>query len=83
MNMKQDIFRKKSLERIQSPDQIDDYVRVVTPSLWLLLGAIVLLLTMGIMWGVMTRVEAEVTHSDGQVTTEQVAPISFIFDEGR
>ncbi|HAE45644.1 MAG TPA: NHLP bacteriocin system secretion protein, partial [Lachnospiraceae bacterium] len=63
--MKQDIFRKKSLERIQSPDQIDDYVRVVTPSLWLLLGAIVLLLTMGIMWGVMTRVEAEVTHSDG------------------
>ncbi len=80
--MKQDIFRKKSLERIQSPEQIDDYVRVVTPGLWLMIAAITMLLIAGIMWGVMTRLEVSVTQSDGTVTTEQIAPISFVFDEG-
>ena len=80
--MKQDIFRKKSLDRIQSPEQIDDYVRVVTPGLWLVLGAIVFLLAAGIMWGITSRVEVTVTHPDGQVTVEEVAPISFVFSEG-
>ena len=81
--MKQDIFRKKSLERIQSPEQIDDYVRVVTPGLWLIIAAITLLLIAGITWGIATRLEVSVTHQDGTPITEAIAPISFVIDEGK
>ncbi len=80
--MKQDIFRKKSLERIQSPEQIDDYVRVVTPGLWLILAAITLLIIAGIMWGITARLEVTETKNDGTVTTTEIAPISFVIDEG-
>ena len=31
------LFRKKSLERISSPEQLNEYVRVSTPSVWLVL----------------------------------------------
>ena len=46
------LFRKKSLERISAPDQLNDYIRVSTPSVWLLLGAIVVLLVGVCVWGV-------------------------------
>lgn len=35
-----EIFRKKVLERVASPDRLDEYIRVSNPSVWLLLGAI-------------------------------------------
>ena len=46
------LFRKKSLERISSPEQLNSYIRVATPSVWLLLTAIVLLLAGVCVWGV-------------------------------
>ncbi|MCR4807821.1 MAG: hypothetical protein K5857_09120 [Lachnospiraceae bacterium] len=39
-----DLFRKKSLERISSPEELNDYIRVTTPGIWLILVAITLLL---------------------------------------
>ena len=80
--MKEDIFRKKSLEKIQSPEQIDDYVRVITPGLWLVLGAVILLLSAMILWGIMARIEVDASGEGGGGVTKQVAPISFVFDEG-
>ena len=46
------LFRKKSLERISSPEQLNSYIRVSTPSVWLLLTAIVILLAGVCVWGV-------------------------------
>lgn len=43
-------FRKESLERAKSPDQLDDYIRVSNPGVWMVLGAVVLLLIAGIVW---------------------------------
>ena len=42
--MKNGLFRKKSLERISSPEELHDYMRVTSPRLWMLLGAITALL---------------------------------------
>ena len=39
-----DLFRKKSLQRMSSPEQLDDYIRVTTPSVWLILFALIILL---------------------------------------
>lgn len=44
------VFREKSLERISSPEQLDDYIHVSNPSVWMILGVIVLLLVSGIIW---------------------------------
>ena len=45
------LFRKKSLERISSPEQLNAYIRVSTPSVWLVLAAVVVLLTGVCVWG--------------------------------
>lgn len=38
--MNETIFRKKSLERIASPDKLDDYLKVTSPSVWVILAAL-------------------------------------------
>ena len=43
--MEQQIFRQKSIERISSPEQLHDYIRVTSPRLWMLLAAIIVLIT--------------------------------------
>ena len=42
--MENGLFRKKSMERISSPEALHDYMRVTSPRLWMLLGAIAALL---------------------------------------
>ena len=38
------LFRQKSLDRISSPEEMHDYMRVTSPRLWMILAAIVVLL---------------------------------------
>ena len=68
------IFREKSLERVSSPEQLNDYIRVTTPSVWIVLIALVVLLVGMLAWGVLGRIEV---HTDDGAT-EEIAPISFI-----
>jgi hypothetical protein len=42
--MDNQLFRKKSIDRISSPEKLEDYMRVTSPRLWMLLSAIVILL---------------------------------------
>lgn len=42
--MQNSIFRKKSLDRVASPEQLNDYMRVTGPSIWMVLGAVIALL---------------------------------------
>ena len=42
--MSSELFRQKSLDRISSPEELHDYMRVTSPRLWMLLTAIVVLL---------------------------------------
>lgn len=43
-SMENQLFRKKSMDRISSPEELHDYLRVTSPRLWMILGAIVVLL---------------------------------------
>ena len=69
-----DLFRKKSIDRVSSPEQLNDYIRVTTPSVWLVLLAVILLLIGLLIWSIFGTVS--VNHADG--TTDSVHPISFI-----
>ena len=51
------LFREKSLTRLSSPEQLNAYIRVSTPSVWLLLAAIVVLLFGVCVWGVLGHMD--------------------------
>ncbi|MEN6418582.1 MAG: hypothetical protein ABFC73_06635 [Clostridiaceae bacterium] len=55
------IFRKESIERISSADQLDDYIRVQKPSVWILLMLVVALLVAAFVWAGTTKLETTVT----------------------
>ncbi len=46
------IFRKKSLDHISNPEQIDDYIKISSPTIWLILAAILIVLVGSIIWNV-------------------------------
>ena len=43
--MSDQIFRKKSLDRISSPEQLNDYLRVANPGIWMSLAAVIILIS--------------------------------------
>ena len=58
--MGEEIFRKKSLDKAKSPDNLDDYIRVSNPSVWLLLISVIVLLIGACVWGVWGHVDSTV-----------------------
>lgn len=50
------LFREKSLEAIESPESLNDYLRVTSPGVWLVLAAVVALLVGAVLWGVFGRI---------------------------
>ena len=69
-----ELFRKKSLERISSPEQLDDYIKVTSVPVWIVLLAIVVILSGMLAWASFGTVES--VKADG--TTEYVHPITFV-----
>jgi hypothetical protein len=53
------IFRKKSIDKINSPEQLNEFITVSKPSIWLLLAAIILLLIGVCVWGVFGTLETK------------------------
>ena len=49
--MSDQIFRKKSLDRISSPEQLNDYIRMANPGIWMILAAVIILLAGVCVWG--------------------------------
>lgn len=57
------IFRQESLDRISSPEQLNDYIRVANPSVWIVLLALLLLLGGLLVWSVYGTLETTVDGS--------------------
>jgi HlyD family secretion protein len=53
------IFRKVALERLSSPEQLDQLLQVTDPKGWLALGALGLLLLTSVGWGVFGSIPTE------------------------
>ena len=56
---KNSVFRKKSVEQMQSPEALNDYLRVTSPGVWVFLGAVAAILIGVIIWGIFGRIETE------------------------
>ena len=70
--MAEPIFREKSLKRISSPEELGDYLRVTSPTVWMVLAAVILLLAGVIVWGSVATLESFATGTgtvqDGAMT---------------
>ena len=68
------VFRKKSLDQINSPEQLDDYIRVTTPSVWIVLLALVVLLVGVLAWSILGTMEVH----DEEGNVKEVHPITYV-----
>ena len=77
--MENGLFRQKSLERVSSPEQMDDYIRVTSPGVWLVLAAAIALLAGLILWAALGRLETTVTAA--AVAGPEVGPVCYIAED--
>ena len=72
----QPLFRKKTLDRISSPEQLTDYLRVTNPGIWVVLVTVILLLAGVFAWSLVgtleTSAEVKIAVSDH---TAKVIPL--------
>ena len=55
---KTSLFREKNLERLESPEKLNDYLRVTSPGVWMTLAAVIVLLIGVCIWGVFGTIQA-------------------------
>ena len=60
MAQENSIFRQKTMERISSPEQLTDYLRVTNPGIWVILASVLLLLVGLIAWSTVGTLETKV-----------------------
>lgn len=63
----QRIFRRKTIDRISSPERLNDYLRVTNSGVWVLLAAVILLLSGIFAWSIMGTLE---TTADVKIIVE-------------
>ena len=71
-----EVFREKSMKRVSQPEDLDDYIRVTTPSVWIVLLAVVLVLAAVVGWMIFGTVD--VHNDDGTVT--KTHPILYVIN---
>ncbi len=75
-NQSKIIFNQKSLAKISGPEELNAYIRVTTPSVWIVLAAIVLLVLGILGWSVFGTVAVH----DENGSVYEVHPITFVIN---
>ena len=71
------IFREKSIQKVQSPDNLNEYIRVSNPGIWILMVSIAFLLVGLCIWGCFGQLHTQV---QGQARCEN-GVVSFLLPE--
>ncbi len=56
--MDNSLFRKKSIDALTSPEDVNKYMKVANPAIWVIVAAIVILLAGIIVWSCVGRVQS-------------------------
>ena len=73
------LYRKESMERIRSPEQLNDYIHVTNPSVWVVLAAVIILLAGMLVWGSTASLES---YASGSAQVKNGAMI-VMFDDAQ
>ena len=55
--MNKQLFNKSNMDKISSPEQLHDYVKVANPGIWMAISAIVILLAGVVVWGFIGKID--------------------------
>ena len=75
--MNEEIFRKKSLDKLKSPESLDECIKVTNPGIWLILASTILLLAGVCVWGIFGHIDSIVpvtVHVENGTITGIVDP---------
>ena len=61
--MNKQLFKKSNVDRVSSPEQLHDYVRVTNPGLWMVISAIVILLAGVVVWGFIGKIDTTLSSA--------------------
>ena len=70
---KHSIFNQRAAEKLRSPDDLDKYVRVTNPSVWVVLAACLTLLAGLLAWGIFGSVTTSVTTTGAVVDISKLS----------
>ncbi len=76
------LFREKSLEAVESPESLNDYLRVTSPGVWLVLAAVICLLVGAILWGVFGHIKTTTTVAVSVENGKSVCYVPYAKAEG-
>lgn len=74
--MSNNVFRKTSLDRLSSPDQLDKLITITSPKSWLTVITIGVVLACAILWGVFGTIPKKVDTSGILISSGGVTSIS-------
>ena len=57
------LFREKTMESMESPEALNEYLKVTSPGVWLVLSAVIVLLVGCILWGIFGRIRTTGTFA--------------------
>ncbi len=60
ISVSEELYRKKSMDKIKSPENLSDYIKVSNPGIWLILSAITVLLVGALIWGIFGKLETKI-----------------------
>ena len=78
--MKESLFRKSSIDRISSPEQLNERIRVANPGVWMLLTGILLILVGICVWGIFGRLNTVLPVG---AVTDQGQTVCYVKEENR
>lgn len=71
--MNNNIFRQKNIEKINSPESLNDYVKVTNPSVWIILLGVIILIAGALVFGTIGKIDTNINTvtnvSDGTAIT--------------
>ena len=74
--MENSIFREKSMSEINSPEKLNEYIKVSSPGTWMIILAVIILIVGMAVWGTFSKIE--VKGSD--LSTSEIRPITLIMN---
>ncbi len=84
--MSEQIFREKSIKRISSPEELNKYLKVTNPGVWVLLSAIIVFLVGLIVWASVgtleTRTDGIADADDGIITVIVTGDKADVIEDG-
>ncbi|MHC0068510.1 NHLP bacteriocin system secretion protein [Nostoc sp. UIC 10890] len=75
LNQKRSIFRKESLERLSSPERLDQLMQVVSPRSWLPLVALGSIVGVAVIWSIYGRIPITVEGQGVLIYPSNVVPL--------